>query len=173
MSFDQDFSQFLFSIRNPILDGIFTFFSIIGDKMLVWILLALIFLLIARNWYFILSFFVGAGSVYVINSVIKHIVQRERPFTQDPTLIPLLTESSYSFPSGHASSSFLAATIISYYFPKFRVVLFILAAIIAFSRVYVGVHYLTDVLAGAIEGVVIGLIVCWVITKIFKKARRA
>lgn len=173
MTLDQDFSQFLFSIRNPILNGIFTFFSIIGDKMLIWILIALFALLIFRNWYFILSFFIGAGSVYVINSIIKNIVQRERPFIQDPSLIPLLTESSYSFPSGHASSSFLAATIISYYFPKSKIWVFILAAIIAFSRVYVGVHYLTDILAGAIEGVIIGLVVCWIISKIFKKARRA
>ena len=60
---------------------------------------------------------------------------------------------THSFPSGHATVAFACATVLALAVPRLRVPFFVLAALIAFSRVYVGVHYPFDVLAGAVLGV--------------------
>jgi undecaprenyl-diphosphatase len=60
-----------------------------------------------------------------------------------------------SFPSGHAATSFAAATVLSFAFPRLAPALFLLAAAVGFSRVYVGVHYPLDVLGGAVLGVLV------------------
>jgi undecaprenyl-diphosphatase len=87
--------------------------------------------------------------------VLKNLIQRARPFagtTKESLLIakPL----SYSFPSGHTASSFAAAGVLSCYFKKYAPVFFILASLIAFSRLYLYVHYPTDVLGGIILGLI-------------------
>ena len=65
--------------------------------------------------------------------------------------------ATYSFPSGHATVSFACATVLALAVPRLRVPLYALAALISFSRVYVGVHYPFDVLAGAVLGVAIAI----------------
>ena len=64
---------------------------------------------------------------------------------------------THSFPSGHATTSFACATVLALLLPRLRVPLFLLAAAVAWSRVYVGVHYPLDVLGGAVLGVAIAL----------------
>jgi len=80
-----------------------------------------------------------------------------------------------SFPSGHAFSSFLCATILTIFYKKFGVVLFILATLIAFSRVYLCVHYPTDILVGSILGVLFAIL-CFYVYKLilnkFEKKKR-
>jgi undecaprenyl-diphosphatase len=65
---------------------------------------------------------------------------------------------SNSFPSGHAATSFAAATVIAAAAPRLRIPLYVLAALVAWSRVYVGVHYPLDVIGGAIYGTLLGLL---------------
>jgi undecaprenyl-diphosphatase len=84
---------------------------------------------------------------------IKLLVDRPRPGL-DP-LVRLPTDPA--FPSGHAATSFAGATMLSAFAPRYRVVFFLLAAGIAFSRVYVGVHWPFDVLAGAALGTALAL----------------
>jgi undecaprenyl-diphosphatase len=62
-----------------------------------------------------------------------------------------------AFPSGHAATSFAGATVLSFAFPKLAPYLYVLAAAVAFSRVYVGVHYPLDIVGGALLGVVVAL----------------
>ena len=72
---------------------------------------------------------------------------------------PLITTpTSHSLPSGHSTTAFAAATILGAYFPRFRLPFYALAALIAWSRVVVGVHYPLDVIAGALLGVALGLL---------------
>ena len=88
----------------------------------------------------------------------KQWFERDRPPVADPdpaTLVDL--PGTYSFPSGHAAVSFACATVLALAVPRLRWPLYALAALIAFSRVYVGVHFPFDVLAGAVIGVAIAI----------------
>ncbi|MDI3537810.1 MAG: hypothetical protein PWP30_2292, partial [Eubacteriaceae bacterium] len=90
-----------------------------------------------------------------------NLVARPRPYEVVPGLQYLIEkQDTYSFPSGHSGSSFAAALTIFLNFPKtYGIPAMILAALIAFSELYVGVHYLSDVLGGIIIGAVITVLV--------------
>jgi len=101
---------------------------------------------------------IGAAIVLAegVSRVLKHWVGRDRPPLSNPEPEPLVdVPASDSFPSGHATIGFACATVLALAMPRLRVPLYALAALIAFSRVYVGVHYPFDVLAGALLGVAI------------------
>ena len=102
--------------------------------------------------------------------VIKPWVGRIRPSHEFYDYINLLVSKGgkYSFPSNHAANSFVFATVLSYFYEKNKNFLYILASAIAFSRVYVGVHYPLDIVSGAIIGYIISWIILsmWVIIKI-------
>lgn len=93
-----------------------------------------------------------------VSGALKVWVERDRPPLSNPVPEPLVeSPSTYSFPSGHATVSFACATVLVLAVPRLRTPLFALAALISFSRVYVGVHYPFDVLAGAVLGVGIAI----------------
>jgi len=95
---------------------------------------------------------------YIVNAIVtqgmKKIIQRDRPFITYPDIIKRDEGGGYSFPSGHTSAAFCTATSLSLLFPKWYVIVpsYLYAATVGYSRMYLGVHYPTDVLAGAIVG---------------------
>jgi len=89
---------------------------------------------------------------------LKALVDRDRPPLRYPEPKPLVhVPHDASFPSGHAATSFAAATILTFAFPRLGAPLFVLAAAVAFSRVYDGVHYPLDVIGGAALGILVAL----------------
>ena len=89
---------------------------------------------------------------------IKAATARPRPFETIPQADPLIGATvGLSMPSGHAATSFAGAVVLTYLLRRVAPYVFLLAAAIAFSRIYVGVHYLSDVLAGAALGAAVAL----------------
>lgn len=99
--------------------------------------------------------------VAVVEGALKHLVARVRPANAldgiDLRDKFLLDPESYSFPSGHTTATFLVAFILGARFPRARVPLFALGALVAISRVHLGCHYPSDVLGGAAVGLLIGV----------------
>jgi undecaprenyl-diphosphatase len=89
---------------------------------------------------------------------LKDLVHRPRPFVSHPQIQPLYVVHSSSFPAGHAATAFAGATLLSYVAPRLTPLFATLAVAIGFSRVYVGDHYPSDVLAGAVLGAGVGLV---------------
>jgi undecaprenyl-diphosphatase len=87
---------------------------------------------------------------------VKDLFQRARPSEAHSQIHPLYAVHSSSFPAGHAATAFAGAAVLAYAVPRLALPLFLIAALIGFSRIYVGVHYPTDVLGGAAIGVVVG-----------------
>jgi undecaprenyl-diphosphatase len=107
-----------------------------------------------------------AAATFAADSIcfgLKDIVDRTRPFVAHPQIDPLYVVHSSSFPAGHAATAFAGATLLSYIAPKAMPGFAALAVLIAYSRVYVGVHYPGDVIAGAIVGVAVGIIAIGVV----------
>lgn len=99
------------------------------------------------------------GSFILNNLILKNAVGRIRPYEVIPDLVLIGNKAwDASFPSGHSGCSFAAATVFFLMFPKkIGIPAIILAAIIAFSRLYIGIHYPTDVLVGTLDGILLGM----------------
>ena len=100
--------------------------------------------------------FAGLTVTYYVVSFMKVAVGRPRPFVVMPDAHLFIVEKSFSFPSNHAAQASMAATIFSGFFASWRMPLFIVAALVCYSRIYIGVHFLSDVAAGAALGILIG-----------------
>ncbi|MDQ1261361.1 MAG: hypothetical protein QG575_542 [Euryarchaeota archaeon] len=93
----------------------------------------------------------------ILVSYLKIMIHRPRPYEVLPIMPLELAENLRSLPSGHTATAFLSATILSRFYSKYIVVIFLIAASIGFSRVYIGVHYPLDVIVGAITGCLVGI----------------
>lgn len=101
--------------------------------------------------------FLAVGVAALLVTVLKELFDRARPPLADATLDPVgIVPASASFPSGHAATAFAAAVAVGLVHPRLRGPLLGLAALVALSRVYLGVHYVLDVLAGTMLGVAVG-----------------
>jgi undecaprenyl-diphosphatase len=100
----------------------------------------------------------AAGAAEGLTVLLKELTDRPRPPLADPTVHALIgIPDSSSFPSGHAATAFAAATAVGLLHPRLRAPLLALAAMVALSRVYLGVHYWSDVLVGSLLGTAVGL----------------
>lgn len=162
MSIDQNIIIWIQdSWRNDVLTPIFIFITKLGDNGAIWILISLGLLIPKKTRKIgLMSLLALALSVIIDNMLLKNIVARVRPYEVVPRLHSLIgIQNDYSFPSGHTGSSFAAAVIMFCGLPKkYGVLAIVLATLIGFSRLYVGVHYPTDVLCGAFIGAGIALL---------------
>jgi undecaprenyl-diphosphatase len=134
------------------------------DKLgLVWVIAAIaigLTLGLGLRRTVLLALIVGLAA-FAADSVsfgVKDLTSRPRPFEAHPQIHPLYVVHSSSFPAGHAATAFAGAVVLAFVVPRAAPLLVSIAALIGFSRIYVGVHYPSDVLAGAVIGAVVGVI---------------
>ena len=114
----------------------------------------------------------AVATAALLAGLLKELVDRLRPAFADPTFTAAVTTpDTPSFPSGHATTAFAAAVAVSSFFPRLRVPLLALATLVGVSRVYLGVHFALDVLAGAALGTAIGLTVAWSLRSASRRVR--
>ncbi len=148
-------------LRTPALDEIMTAVTFLGDGGWFWIALGTALFVVPRTRRTGAAMLISLAAGFILGNVIlKNAVARQRPCWLDP-MVALLIEnpSDYSFPSGHSLASFEGAVSILLYHKKWGVAAVVLAALIACSRLYLFVHFPTDVLAGSLLGILIAVIV--------------
>jgi undecaprenyl-diphosphatase len=136
------------------LNDVFIWLSRIGSWGAVWIALGLVVTLVQRRRQPVVLVALAVLAANGLASLLKVIVGSKRPADDGLITIP----HSHSFPSGHAAMAFAGATVLSAFVPRAAPAFFVLAAAIAYSRVYLGVHWPLDVLGGAVLGVVTALL---------------
>ena len=144
------------SLRCAPVNALMRLFSFLGDGGMVWIVLTLILLLMKRTRRTGIACALSMVlTLIAVNLILKPLVARTRPYELIEGLSLLVhAHADHSFPSGHSANSFACAWVLFRCLPKkWRVPPLILACLIALSRLFVGVHYPTDVLAGAGIGV--------------------
>ncbi len=159
MPFEFQILDYIQQLHTPILDKLMVFVSGLGDKGAVWILLAAVLLIIPKTRK--AGVFVAVAlvlDVLLCNIVLKPLVARIRPYDVNTAVEVLVAKpKDFSFPSGHTAASFAAASAL--WFSKEKWLwkpAFVLAVLIALSRMYLYVHYPTDVLGGVILGILCG-----------------
>jgi len=161
MGFELEIIHWLQSFRNGLLDHFFVYATMFGEEVILILILGYIYWchdkLIGEK--IGITVFVSLA----INNLLKLIVMRQRPFVVDSTITNLRPETSggYSFPSGHAQTAATYSFGLFYVIKKrwLLIVAIIITTLVAVSRMYIGVHYLTDVLTGALIGIGIAFLV--------------
>lgn len=166
------------SIHNPVLNPIMYFFTCLGNAGIFWILLALALLTVLPKKYRKVGLTMAIAlilSLIMCNGVMKNFYHRVRPFVTDPTLQEtelygiFATIHDWSFPSGHTSASFAAAVAMFMWYKKEGTGALIIAALVSISRLYLTVHYPTDVIASLILGSLYGVIAYFITVALFNK----
>lgn len=138
------------------LDGLWLFITHLGDDGILWIILGIVLLFWKKTRPIGLTVLISLlFDFLIINVTLKGLVARPRPFVVNEAITPLITNVSpyRSFPSGHSGGSFAAMFALYKWVPKkVGIPALVLAALVALSRLYVGVHYPTDILAGCAVG---------------------
>lgn len=161
MNFDMAILDLIQSnIRTGFMDAIMPFITQLGDAGLMWIILSigLIIPKKTRKIGFVMIIALILNGI-ICNIILKPMLARIRPFDVNTAIKLLINKpGDFSFPSGHTSASFTAASVLFFRKSKLFVPSLVLAFLISFSRLYLYVHYPSDVLAGLVLGVLCGYI---------------
>ncbi len=175
MGMDADILMFIQeNIRNEVLTPIVTAITTLGNSGIAWVILSLLLLIPRKTRKAgIMSLLALVVSLLINNMTLKNLVARIRPYETIEGLVPLIRRPwDYSFPSGHTGSSFASAWIFFRKLPKhYGIPALVLAGLIGLSRLYLGVHYPTDVLFGVFSGICSGMIAEWLVERVY--ARRS
>lgn len=145
--------------RNQDFDGFFQFITNSAFYVAFGVpLLLLIIYKIKKNEslvkkpYYLFSVVISSA---IVATILKHAINRPRPFITHPIIEKITAGGNPSFPSGHTSDAFAIATAISIAYPKWYIIIlaYTWAITVAYSRMFLGVHYLSDVIAGALLGI--------------------
>ena len=158
--------------KNTLLDRIMIFITSLGNMSMVWIIIG-IYLLINKKYrkYGIMLLLSLLLCAIVGNLTLKPLVARIRPFNAMPLIDGLLIKAplDYSFPSGHTMCSFAPTIVLCYMIKRVGICAVILSTLIGFSRLYLYVHYPSDVVSGAIIGILLGTLSIYLCNMIVNK----
>ncbi len=171
------------NLQSPFMDTVMPIITMFGDGGIFWIACALVMLLLPKSRKTGLAMGIALlMGVLICNVLLKNICARPRPYVfQDEhfgkTLADLLeggkllvsNPSDYSFPSGHTIASFEASVPLLLYKKRLGIPALILACLVAFSRMYLYVHYPTDVIASVILGTAFAFFANWLVNKYWHK----
>jgi len=166
------------SLHNAVLNPIMYGFTLLGEAGILWIVLAILGLAVLPVKYRKVGLTMAIAliiSLIMCNGVMKNIFHRVRPFVQDPTLVEaelygvFSSIHDWSFPSGHTSASFAAALACFMWYKKEGTGLIVIAAFISVSRLYLTVHFPSDVLASLFLGSLYGILAYFIVKLLFVK----
>jgi undecaprenyl-diphosphatase len=157
---------------NRLLDLFFTWLTKLGEWEILSVVAVFLLLFCKTKEKLIGVHLLGGLFVaYWASLLLKILVVRPRPFMVLPYVNVLVHAGPFSFPSGHAINIFLAATLLSAFYKK-PFYFYLIAVMVAFSRIYCGVHYPSDVIAGALIGYFLGKCVIWISVMIRRRDAR-
>ena len=160
--------------HTAVLDVVMPVVSGLGNLGIIWIVTALVLICFKKHRAAGVTLLVALILCALIGNLgLKPLIARPRPCWVDPNVVLLIpSPSDYSFPSGHTFSSFAAATVLFWHSKRMGICAIVLAALIAFSRLYLFVHYPTDVLAGIILGIGFGLAAIFLYKSFIKRREK-
>ena len=144
--------------KNRTFDRIMPIITMMGNLGIIWLIISILMLLKVEDR------IIGIGVILALilttiigEGIIKHIVKRNRPFQNYEDELLINKPITYSFPSGHTASSFAALAVFLQMNGKLGLIMSPVATLIAFSRIYLKVHYPTDVIFGIVLGITCGV----------------
>lgn len=173
LQYDHSTTSFLHTLLPHILflNTVFSFFSLTGASLFIWFIIVLPLFIKEEieDKKFLFVFGLNFAVTYILNDfILKNLFHRLRPFLSNSPvstdfnqtailggLISTICPRDFSFPSTHAATAFAAATILSHYDPKRKVLYHAVAFLISFSRIYLGCHFFFDTVVGGLLGVLI------------------
>lgn len=171
LEWDNIFTLLLKNIfpANPLFNTLFSFFSLRGNSILIWLMIAGLTVYLeerrhpgisSRDKRFTFYFFAGflLTSIFTM-FLLKNVFHRPRPYVEfNLSNVSRTCPTDFSFPSAHAATAFAAASILTYFDRKRRLLYYLIAILISYSRIYLGCHFLLDVIGGAVVGTLISVI---------------
>ena len=174
MPFEFVFLDWLYQFRNPVMNTISIFFDYAGAHGEIWIAFTLLLLLFRRTrkagfaMAVALVLYMATGHFFL-----KPLFARPRPCDVNTAITILVKRPhGHSFPSGHTASAFAAAFALWLQNRKLGVPALVLAAFIAFTRLYLYVHFPTDVLGGLVLGLALGALASWLVDSLANKSKK-
>lgn len=154
-------------IRCDFLDWLLPIITSLANSGILWIGIAIIFLCVRSLRRCGVEIFLSLILCFIIgNLLLKPFIARIRPYDLNPVSLLISAPRDFSFPSGHTYTSFAAATAIFFHKKSWGIAALVLSTMIAFSRLYLYVHYPTDVLVGILLGVLLALAVHFILPKV-------
>jgi len=158
-----------FAGKNIYLDSLAIFFAEYFNYLVIFSLFLFLFVNFKKYFKMVIkALFAAIFARFVIVEIIRYFFPKPRPFVHNHINLLLNKTNELSFPSGHAAFFFALATVVYFYNKRIGILFFISAFLISVSRVFAGVHWPSDILVGAISGIISG----WLVNKIFKKVRK-
>lgn len=163
------------NMRSSFGDKIMISLTYLGNGATIWLIIGLALLISRKYRKYAFMIITALSLCFLIGNLgLKHLVARTRPFDVIPLLGGLIITppTDFSFPSGHTMCSFAASTVIFYMNKRIGIFALILSSFIGFSRLYLYVHYPSDVFGGMIIGILIGILTIIIFTKMEKRREK-